>query len=100
MDYNYKLIYEVRKLGFNTNSLSNIQVGLRNEAYKKALDTHEQYMSFLRKKIGHANFEVTNVACLADGIAGHVYAADDPHEPRRGLGKRHCVFCGCDDFND
>ena len=99
---NYELIYKMRKL--NTNSLSNIRVALRNQADVEASRIHGLYLEALIKELGHANFEVSDVSCIADGIMNHVYVCTkegdtDIHLVPRGSGRRICVYCGCDDFD-
>ena len=93
---NYELIYKVRKSGHPTDSHSNLRVQFENVARDKADAAHKGYLDFLTAELGHSDFEVTNVYCNADGVLGHVYAGSDI----KGVGKRKCVFCGCDDFND
>lgn len=102
---NYKLIYEVREAfqPWETSCLSNLEITAANKARDEAKGVHQRYVDFLTKKLGHDDFEVTNEVCLTDGIIGHVYTpkgGDGPLScPPRGLGKRKCIFCGCDDFD-
>jgi hypothetical protein len=96
---NYELVYKVRKAGLNTNSPSNIEVQLISTAKQQAAKIHQEYADFLSASLEPGTkFEFTNIACMADGILGHVYTwkGDAP----RGVGKRVCCFCGCDDFDD
>lgn len=92
---NYELIYKVRKGNYKTDCLSNLEVGYCNKARAEAKATHEKYRAFLIRELKTEDFEVTNVACMADGVAGHVYIGGTS----RGHGKRNCAFCGCDDFD-
>lgn len=93
--YNYELIYKARKGGYRTDSRSNLQIQFENMARAEANKLHDKYLAFLEKALGHKDFEVTNVSCLADGIIGHVYVGKAP----KGTGQRKCCFCGCDDFD-
>lgn len=95
---NYELIYKVRKGGYKTDSQSNLRVQFQNKARDEADKLYAAYVAFLKKEIGHDRFEVTNIACMADGVCGHVYVDDYPSAPRN-IGKRKCAFCGCDDFD-
>jgi hypothetical protein len=95
---NYELIYKVRKARLRTDSFENLRNQLRFKADEEAAKLHNQYQDFLKKNLPEGtNFEVTNIACNADGIIGCVYTwkGDAPE----GLGKRVCCFCGCDDFD-
>ena len=95
MTINCKAVYKVRNQGLNTDSLSNLQVRYRQDSDRKAKEVHEKYTDFLKKEIGHECFEVTNIACMADGIIGHVYVGSGP----KNSGNRKCFFCGLDDFD-
>lgn len=95
---NYRLVYKLRH--YNTDSLKNLQVQYRNEADKKAAIEHQKYLDAIERLIGHPNFEVTNITCMADGIRGHVYAHPTGSQVVHGLGKRVCIFCNCDDMEE
>jgi hypothetical protein len=92
----YKLVYEVRMRGFNTNEKRNLQIQYENKARAEADKVHQKYLDFLTNALGTDDFEVTNEMCMADGIIGHVFT---PGSGEKGLGRRKCVFCGCDDFD-
>lgn len=94
---NYELIYKVRKNNFRTDSKSNLRIQFENKAREEADKLHQAYFDFLKKELKTDQLEVTNIMCLADGIIGHVYKGDLTH---KGFGKRKCIFCGCDDFDD
>lgn len=96
-DPNYKLIYEVRKRGLQAGSLDNLRIQYENAARAKADAEHGEMRSAIAELFGSDDLEFTNICCLADGIEGHVY---HPASARKGLGKRKCIFCGCDDFDD
>lgn len=100
MKINYELVYKLRK--FNTDSLSNIQSRLRSKADEEAAKIHKQYTDALRQLLGHEHFEISHYSCLADQIAVHVFVSDNPENPTpiKGIGKRVCIYCGCDDFDD
>lgn len=91
---NYELIYKLRK--FNTTSLQNIEIELKNKAIDEARKIHKQYTDAIEDELGTDNFEVSSVACMADGIMSHVYT---PADVPSGLGKKRCIYCGCDDFD-
>lgn len=91
---NFELVYKLRR--FNTNSLQNITVQLKNEAEKQANKIHEEYRTAIAKAINTDDFEVSNVCCMAEGISSHVYFPAKPEN----IGKRKCIFCDCDDFPD
>lgn len=92
---NYKLIYELR--GYNTGSLANVQAQQRYKADLEADKIHKLYVKALAEALGHENYEISDLACMADGIQNHVYAAPDGSKVEAGRGLRVCVFCGCDD---
>lgn len=100
MGLNYELIYKVRHAGVDTSEPRNLEIRYANKAREEAKIVHKKYTDLLKQILGHERFEVTNVACNADAIAGHVYTWDGPNTPQRGVGKKHCVFCGCDDGDD
>lgn len=91
---NFELVYKLRR--YNTNSLQNITVQLKNDAIDKANQIHEEYRKAIAKAINTEDFEVSNVCCMADGISSHVYRPAKPEN----IGKRKCIFCDCDDFPD
>lgn len=96
----YKLIYEVKKANLNTQCKSNLRIQYENKAREEADKIHQQYLDFLNVKLGHNRIEVTNTACMANGIISHVYTWDEGiTKPKDGLGKKKCIFCGCDDFD-
>jgi hypothetical protein len=97
---NYKLIYQVRRAGVKTDTLSNLTVRHRAKADEAAKAEHKKYTDLLTKLLGHNRFEVTNCGCMADGVCGHVYSWGGATTPVKGLGKRFCIYCGCDDFDD
>jgi hypothetical protein len=96
---NYELIYKIRAGGYNTNSAQNLRIQYANKAREEADKVHTKYLEALTLLLGHDRFEVTNVACMADGIIGHVYTWDEGINPRPSSGHKKCVFCGCDDFD-
>lgn len=96
---NYKLIYDLRHQGLKVESLANLQVQFRNEADAKAREEFKKLTDFLEKHLGHDRFEVTNICCMADGVLSHVYTWDEKTKPPADVGKKRCVFCGCDDFD-
>jgi hypothetical protein len=99
MPMNYELIYRVRAAKVSTESLTNLENQLKNKAVAEARKVHQQYLDFLSRNLGpNVNFQVTNIACMADGVIGHVYTWEGATV--RGVGKRVCCFCGCDDFDD
>lgn len=91
----YELVYKLRR--FRTNSLQNLIIRYENKARDEAVKEFDKYANAIKAAIGTDDFEVTNVACLADGIVGHVYT---PGSGPKGAGKRKCIYCGCDDFDD
>lgn len=97
----YKLVYKVRGAGVSTEDLGNLQTRFRREADERANSIHKTYTDLLTQHLGHSDFEVTNIACMADGILGHVYVRKPEHQGSRmkGAGHRVCVFCGLDDFD-
>lgn len=42
------------------------------------------------------DLDFSNVACMASTPFGHVY---HPTSAPSGIGRRHCVLCGLDDFD-
>jgi hypothetical protein len=94
---NYKLIYDVRRAGVSTSSEHNLIATYQFRARTEALKEHQKYIDLLTQLLGHKDFEITNIACMADGIAGHVYSPVEGVPD--GVGKKVCVFCGCDDFD-
>jgi glutathione S-transferase len=103
VDLNYELIYKVRKSGVNTQERENLRISYANAARAKADIEYQKYLDLLEELLGHTRIAVTNEMCLADGITGHVFTWEEKFGeggPDKGLGKRHCVFCGCDDFDD
>lgn len=94
---NYELVYRMRK--YETSSLQNLVARYQNKARQEAEAVHEKYLRALQASLGHDRIDVTNALCMADGISGHVYTWDEGTSPATGIGKRWCVFCGCDDFD-
>lgn len=94
---NYKLIYEARARGLTAGSETNAIIGAENDARAKAQKLHKQMRDNIAKLFGSDDLDFSNIACMADGIRGHVYHPNDGIE--RNLGKRVCIFCGCDDFD-
>lgn len=92
----YQLVYHLRD--YKTSSLSNLEVSYCNEAKEKARKEHNDYLEAICRHTGHEkkDLEVTNIMCMAKGILSHVYAPGGP----KGVGKRKCIFCGSDDFDD
>jgi hypothetical protein len=89
----------VRAARVSTATLDNLIVGYQSEAKRQAEREHARYTDLLSHHLGHSNFEVTNIACATRGIAGHVFASADGRDVRKGLGRRTCLFCECDDFD-
>lgn len=98
MKLNYELIYKVRKAGVRTDALSNLVTQYQNDARRKAEKEHAEYRKLIEGLTGRDDFEVTNIVCMAEGIAGHVYSPNAGVP--KGVGKRVCLFCGLDDFDD
>lgn len=97
---NYELVYKCSSLNIDT--LANRKAGYRAKADRMAEEEHVDVINSLILAIGHPNFEITNIACMAKGISHHVYARPDGAEMNvadKGSGKHVCVFCGCDDFD-
>lgn len=94
---NYELIYKLRN--HRTDSLDNLSIQYANEGRARAEREHNTYLAAIKEELGHERFEVSSYACVASGILNHVYTWDG-ETPPRGLGKRVCIYCGLDDFDD
>ena len=97
IEKNYKLIYEMRPY------LEAVRSAMRavREAEQKVDDAKAAYWDGLDKKLGaKTDRNERNISCcMADGMDRHVFMPS--HEGvSRGVGKRRCVFCGIDDFDD
>ena len=94
IEKNYKLIYEMRSY---QSAVYEAQRGV-HAAEQKVRDAQVAFWDALDKKLGaKTNRDERNVSCcMADGISRHVYMPN----VTPGVGKRHCVFCGLDDFDD
>lgn len=95
---NYKLIYQMRH--YRMESLSNREVSYINEAKEKARKEHDKVIDALADALGHTDFEFSSVICMAEGVGCHVYTPKTNEDVPSGVGKRKCVFCGLDDFDD
>ena len=92
---NFEMVYKLRPA--QTASLNNLKVRYRNEAEARAQKDFDKYTAAITKALGHDDFEVTNICCIADGIMNHVYSPTNGVPT--GLGKRKCIYCQCDDFD-
>jgi len=94
LELNYELIYKTREGNFPTDSRRNLQIGYENAARAQADKLHDEYLDFLKRELKTDQFEVSDVACMADGILSHVYVGN---QTSKGIGDRRCCFCGCID---
>lgn len=92
MTVNYERVYKARKF---IEAIQEKQ-SLVREANRALDKAEENYRDFIKIIVGSADFQITNILCIADGIPEHVFS---PYSGPRGIGKRICIFCGCDDFD-
>ena len=59
-------------------------------------DAENEYIRTVAELVGDENFEITYIMCNPSPW-GHIFY---PDHTLHGVGKRHCVLCGADDFED
>lgn len=96
MKINYQLVYELREF--------EQAIFIKQAAVQKAREAAEDailaYKDACTKLTGvpATSLEFSNTACLAKGIAHHVYHIKI--NSRHGSPENKCIFCGCDNWAD
>jgi hypothetical protein len=63
-------------------------------AMNEATGAYKQAEAALRKAVGPGH-DFTSEACWGNKIGGHIYT----QATYKGLGRRKCILCNCDDFD-